>query len=486
MTESASQISSTPMARDLPPHMEDSIFDKPTLEISEELSAISSPVFDDEVPEHLSLCLYKTDKIPGLFALRHINQMAAKSQIIKALELAFTHLHRSKLTQSTELTRSTLKKPRIHEVILLLGNLFEEFRILHDFVAVKALSPKPEILVSIAKKLSKLREEARDYLVENGLAVPKTPLWEKNNNPEEWLNTNNFEIISAAYRPEVEGFLKKVAPYFPRASKAEDIGETEPRTPPGFSGYPTSVSEFPAPHKNRTLKFEEADAARIIPIASITSQGRLAALLSDEPEGNHSGKVNTDHNKETEDSTDPFSGKHPPRGPKENVPENSESSRAPPGPPSDSSDSDTDSEPRKLPKIPPHSSKRPSTVVSDTEIKMKHYHFNLKLKPESGPQWDGNPDVLARWIKKINHLADNSPDIREELGKVVPRRFTGSAETWYYSIPDAERNRLEAGWTTLKKAISEYWMNHHHWLEKQKLRANKARYRESGHQRESP
>ena len=26
----------------------------------------------------------------------------------------------------------------------------------------------------------------------------------------------------------------------------------------------------------------------------------------------------------------------------------------------------------------------------------------------------------------------------------------------------------------------------HHWLEKQKLRANKARYRESGHQRESP
>src|SRR6202050_3246458 len=233
--------------------------------------------------------------------------------------------------------RSTLKKPRIHEVILLLENLFKEFRILHDFVAVKALSPKPEILVSITEKLSKLREEARDYLVENGLAVPKT---------------NNFEIISAAYQHEVEVFLKNVAPYFPRAAKAEDIGETEPRTPPGFSGYPTSISEFPAPHKNRTLKFKEADATRIIPIASITSQGRLAALLSDEPEGNHSGKVNMDHNKEAEDSTDPFSGKHTPRGPKENVPENSKSSQAPPGPPSNSSNSDTNSEPRKLPKIP--------------------------------------------------------------------------------------------------------------------------------------
>jgi hypothetical protein len=35
---------------------------------------------------------------------------------------------------------------------------------------------------------------------------------------------------------------------------------------------------------------------------------------------------------------------------------------------------------------------------------MKHYHFDLKLKPESVPQWNGNPDVLARWISKVNCL----------------------------------------------------------------------------------
>src|ERR1700734_1937799 len=100
--------------------MEDSIFDKLTLEISEELNPISSPVFDDEVPENLSLSLYKTKKFPGLFALCHLTQMPAKSLIIKALELGFTYLDQSKLMQSTELTKSTLKKPRIHEVILLL------------------------------------------------------------------------------------------------------------------------------------------------------------------------------------------------------------------------------------------------------------------------------------------------------------------------------------------------------------------------------
>jgi len=46
--------------------------------------------------------------------------------------------------------------------------------------------------------------------------------------------------------------------------------------------------------------------------------------------------------------------------------------------------------------------------------------FDFKLKPESVPQWDGNPDVLARWISKINHLANNSSDIHAELGKIIP------------------------------------------------------------------
>jgi hypothetical protein len=115
-----------------------------------------------------------------------------------------------------------LKKPKIFEVISLPENLFEEFRILHDYEEIKAFSPKPEVLASIRKKLSNLREETQDYLVGNGMAVPKPPLWGKNNNPEEWWSTNDFEIISAAYRHEVEGFLKIVSPYIPSGSIPED------------------------------------------------------------------------------------------------------------------------------------------------------------------------------------------------------------------------------------------------------------------------
>jgi hypothetical protein len=239
--------------------------------------------------------------------------------------------------------------------------------------------------------------------------------------------------------------LKRVAPYFPKASRTEDIEESKPHTPPGISGNPTSISKLPAPQKSKTLKFEEANTTRIAPIPSITSQGRLTTLLNDELQGNSSRKLNTECNKESEDPTDPFSRKRTLKEPRENYSKDLKYVQQPPGTPSNSFNLDTDSKPRKPPKIPSHSNKQPSVVAEDIELKPKHYHFNSKLKPESVPQWNRNPDILARWISKVNRLANNSPDIQEELGKVVPRRFTDSAETWYYSIPDAEHIGLEEG-----------------------------------------
>ncbi|KZP33335.1 hypothetical protein FIBSPDRAFT_714700, partial [Athelia psychrophila] len=101
------------------------------------------------------------------------------------------------------------------------------------------------------------------------------------------------------------------------------------------------------------------------------------------------------------------------------------------------------------------------------------------------PQWDGNDDLLARWMDKVNSLSYHSEDIHRELGKIVPRRFTGLAETWYWSIPPAHRVAMEQSWTTLKLAMHNYWMNSQ-WLERQKLRVNLARFRESAHARELP
>ena len=250
----------------------------------------------------------------------------------------------------------------------------------------------------------------------------------------------------------------------------------EPCTPTRIIGRNISVSELPAPRRLKVPRFGGEDSD-IPPISTITSQERLAALLEDNTTKNPLTKADT---KQSNCQEDPFSGKGISKAPKKLISALSK----PPGPPGDDSSSESESEPIKPP-IPPRSDKRPTAVTSTTDPKPKCYHFDLKLKSELVPQWDGNPDNLARWISKINHLANNSLEIKEELGKIVPRRFTPFTETWYYSILDAEHKRIEENWTTLKKAISEYWMNHH-WVEKQKLRTNRARFREAGHQQESP
>jgi hypothetical protein len=245
-------------------------------------------------------------------------------------------------------------------------------------------------------------------LVENGLAIPKPPLWGKNNDPNEWWSANDFEILSAAYRHGVEGFLKIVAPYFPRGPK--DIHYLEPRTPPGPTGPFTSITELPAPCRTRIQRFGETDATNIALISTITRQGRLATLLNDEAD-NSISMSNKDHRKDAEENGNPFSKKDDSKdfkGSKEIPPK---TSQPPPGPPDDSSESNDDSEPRKARKIIPHSNRPPPTESLTIELKPKSYHFDLKLKPELVPQWNGNPDVLARWISKINRLANNSQDV---------------------------------------------------------------------------
>src|ERR1700722_19590558 len=85
MSDSISQNT----VRDLPPHIsEDSIFNKPKLKLSPELTAFLKPIFEDEIPEELSVGTYHSEEIPGLYALCPCNQVQGKAKIIKAIELS--------------------------------------------------------------------------------------------------------------------------------------------------------------------------------------------------------------------------------------------------------------------------------------------------------------------------------------------------------------------------------------------------------------
>jgi hypothetical protein len=69
--------SSASMVQDLPPHLP--LFNIPKMEVPEELTLVANPVYKDEVPEKLHLSLCQTENLPGLFALCHISQAAAKN-----------------------------------------------------------------------------------------------------------------------------------------------------------------------------------------------------------------------------------------------------------------------------------------------------------------------------------------------------------------------------------------------------------------------
>lgn len=58
--------------------------------------------------------------------------------------------------------------------------------------------------------------------------------------------------------------------------------------------------------------------------------------------------------------------------------------------------------------------------------------FDVRLKPDAIPSWDGDPETLYRWILKMNALAERSRTVWKQLVQLTPPRLKGSAETWYY------------------------------------------------------
>ncbi|KZS86483.1 hypothetical protein SISNIDRAFT_393534, partial [Sistotremastrum niveocremeum HHB9708] len=98
---------------------------------------------------------------------------------------------------------------------------------------------------------------------------------------------------------------------------------------------------------------------------------------------------------------------------------------------------------------------------------------------------DDDGDTLVRWLVKVNSLSNRSAAIFEELGSHVPYRLRGSAESWYFSLPEANRLEAQVSWGSLRDTISAYYMNRS-WIDKQRARARVARYREPGHAKETP
>ena len=118
-------------------------------------------------------------------------------------------------------------------------------------------------------------------------------------------------------------------------------------------------------------------------------------------------------------------------------------------------------------------------------INNKETHFDTKLKPEIVPIWNGDENTLGRWILQINEIAQRSASVFKGLGDIVPTRFRDSASSWWYSLQDTHRAAVSQNWDTLKNEIRTFWMNPA-WADRMQRKALQAKYRESGHSKETP
>ena len=486
---------------------------------NDDLEPLQGPMHDSEDSrEDYKEAYMSTLKMPGLLGNHHFNEkpdrLRERARITQALQLS--NSYRTEQDPPVEkLSRSNERKSLVARGFSLIDSIFIRFQVLHDDNGyVAAARPDPSRFQEVSENLLSLQKKATNELLGQGKVIPDLPKWGSSNNYQQWRTINDFEIFATAYRQDADDFMHLIGPYLPAgsgipkmpASPATALPVTAPsvsafsrpsiinsnlpppHTPIRISSdpdYGASVSERPA--RIQSTRFHLPDTP--LRERAVASSSYLGSILGQDAS-----------------TVDPlFSRDRPPHMPESDginpggdedegtgsAPSIAGSNRggAPGAPDDDPSGSDSDSGRggrRPGPPRPPRSLRRPFSSASPfTSSASKLPHFDQKLKIETVPQWDGDEDKLVRWIDKVNSLSEMSPEVHTALGAIVPRRLTNEAKTWYYSITPSQRKLFKVSWSTLREAIASFWMNNQ-WLERQKIHANLARFRETGHGRETP
>ncbi|QRV73334.1 Undecaprenyl phosphate-alpha-4-amino-4-deoxy-L-arabinose arabinosyl transferase [Ceratobasidium sp. AG-Ba] len=94
-------------------------------------------------------------------------------------------------------------------------------------------------------------------------------------------------------------------------------------------------------------------------------------------------------------------------------------------------------------------------------------HLDLKLKMGVIPEFDGDPDELYEWMDQIQRFIAMGLNENNRLTQAIPFRFKDEAKQWWYQFSEAQRLRMSTDWQLLNKALA-------------------AKYRDSGHYKETP
>lgn len=459
------------------------------------------------------------DSIFGLklptFGMRNTLDLPANERRNHAVRLASSEYFKRTISYG-KLTRSQVKK--FAREIEVLDSLFET--IIRKRSAGYQLNPSK--LKALNQTLFKVRERYAMSLYNNGLPIPGLPRWGLHGSSGLVFDAHDFEILACCLYEEVESFLATCDAV--EFDEDFDLGHQEPEPSPSvvqpdtqFASYPQKTRDSP-PHfklqETPVLTKKVGKPSLGFPdytkgLADLNATPAFASKAVSQPKA-HVESTKMEQGKEKALPVDHGSHK---KGQGADAPGSSQQqsapARPPPGPPSSPTPSSFPSRspspghPRHPPHGrpstpgspgppgptgpgPPHPPHGPRTGGSGSTAPDPHrYVIDFKLKASDIPEWDGDSDTLAKWIKKITQISERSLTIYTQLGPVVPQRLTGSAEKWYWSQPVERRRIVEQNWSTLRAAIKDHFMNRT-WLDQQKTKANKASYRDFQHLKETP
>ncbi|KAJ3898347.1 hypothetical protein F5879DRAFT_994907 [Lentinula edodes] len=258
--------------------------------------------------------------------------------------------------------------------------------------------------------LLQLQQAAKSSFRLTGKRLPDLPYWGNFGKVGlEFYTENDFEIIAIAYRAQVEHFLTRLA-------DVHDFKTNELR----------NDSELAEEHIRLFGEIVEAANQDIpLPMESISNAVRqhrtkcvtsTKAATANSYSGIGSSRITSLPPRSTCRLQDVF--------PVFNFGKNVAEA---PDPGNDSSSNEDDSEDERPSRSPPRL-KRQIPVATSIGAGWSKEQFDMRLKQDTVPTWDGDTNTIVRWIKRVNDLAKKSRKLCKQLGSIVPRRLEGSAQ----------------------------------------------------------
>ena len=114
-------------------------------------------------------------------------------------------------------------------------------------------------------------------------------------------------------------------------------------------------------------------------------------------------------------------------------------------------------------------------------------YFKEEVRASEFPEFDGTAKTFDTWLDKGDNLYDYGYNysLAEDLGRVATVNFKGIASTWWRGLTQDTRDEYTQTWPMIRDFVRDSIMSRK-WVETEWLRFQEMRYRQKGHEGESP